>query len=49
MSMSNILKSDVLNWYLFKSGLKVPQVDKMSHEKALQEGLTLINEGLIKN
>lgn len=27
MSLSNILKSDVLNWYLFKSGLKAPTVN----------------------
>ena len=49
MSLSSILKSDVLNWYLFKSGLKIPQVSQMSHDQALQEGLTLINESLIKN
>ena len=48
MSLNNILKSDVLNWYLFKSGLKTPSVDQMSHDQALQDGLMAINEGLIK-
>ena len=47
MSLSNILKSDVLNWFLLKSGLKVPVVNQMTNDYALQEGLSLINEDLL--
>ena len=44
MSLSNILKSEVLNWYLFKSGLREPRVNYLTHEQALNDGLSTIND-----
>lgn len=44
MSLSNILKSEVLNWYLFKSGLREPRLNSLPHEQALNEGLVTIND-----
>ena len=44
MSLSNILKSEVLQWHLFKSGLRDPCVNSISHEQALNEGLVIVND-----
>lgn len=48
LSLTNIMKSNVLNWYLFKSGLKTKIIDKMSNDVALQEGLELIYKDPIR-
>ena len=31
-AIDSIFKSDVLNWHLFKGGLRVPELDQMSVE-----------------
>lgn len=48
MSLSNIMKSNVLNWYLLKSGLKTNIIDKMSNDVAIQEGLELIHRDQVR-
>ena len=46
MSLSNILKSEVLFWYLFKSGLREPRINDLTQEQAMNDGLVTINDML---
>jgi len=47
-SLSSIIKSEVLSWYLFKSGLRDPRVNAMTHEQALNEGTMLVTDSAVK-
>ena len=41
-----VIKKQMLDWYFFKNGLLMPQIDKKSTQECVKEGIRLINYSL---